>query len=78
MSGRPHGVSYAPWTTRQVEGLNAWQHAGYVHEFTCDHDHSTDRVLVASAEGWNCPTCDYAQTWAHNFMLDGATAQSNE
>lgn len=29
-----------------------------------------DRLLVATPDGWTCPTCDYTQGWAHEFMLD--------
>lgn len=28
-----------------------------------------DRKLVATNEGWMCPTCDYTQNWAHASML---------
>lgn len=27
-----------------------------------------DRELVATINGWICPTCDYTQDWAHEFM----------
>lgn len=26
-----------------------------------------DHVLVATVNGWICPTCDYTQNWAHAF-----------
>ena len=61
---------FAPWTPQQVENLNRWQNAGHVHPFTCPNDHD-DRVLVADEDGWHCPTCDYAQNWAHEWMLSG-------
>lgn len=42
----------APWTDEQVEALNRFQTAGFVHEFTCPHDHGEQtRVLVAHREG---------------------------
>lgn len=61
---------FAPWTDEQVADLNEWQHLGFVHEFTCGNEHEGDRVLAATNEGWNCPTCDYTQNWCHDFMLD--------
>jgi hypothetical protein len=66
--------SDAPWTPEQVVGLNAWQACGWVHPFTCTYSHTEprDRVLVAEENGWRCPSCAYRQTWAHDFMLNGA------
>lgn len=29
-----------------------------------------DRTLTATAAGWICPTCDYTQDWAHDWMVD--------
>lgn len=61
----------APWTDEQVEALNRFQTAGFVHEFTCPHDHGEQtRVLVAHREGWRCPSCNYTQDWAHAMMLE--------
>lgn len=57
----------APWTAEQVDGLNAWQD-GPMHPFTCGNDHTGGRVLLATVNGWRCPSCDYVQTWAHDFM----------
>lgn len=59
----------APFTEEQVEKLNAWQKLGFVHEFTCDNNHKGNRVLVATKDGWKCPSCPYTQNWAHEFML---------
>jgi hypothetical protein len=75
---------YAPFTAEQVTTLNHYQHSGHFHPFTCGrcrdklgtgawphqpyqgpHD---DRLLVATLNGWICPTCDYTQDWAHAFM----------
>jgi len=56
-----------PWTPDEVATLNAWQHNGEVHPFTCGNDHDGNRVLVATRDGWICPTCDYTQAWAHSF-----------
>jgi hypothetical protein len=64
---------FAPWTPEQVEALNAYQKLGYVHEFTCHFDHGEkSRVLVATEDGWHCPSCDYKQLWAHAHMADKA------
>lgn len=60
----------APFTPDQVEQLNRYQNFGFVHEFTCANNHEGNRVLIASAEGWKCPSCDYTQNWAHAFMAD--------
>lgn len=62
----------APWTAEQVEALNEYQRLGYAHEFTCGNDHDGDRVLVATRDGWRCPSCDYTQDWAHEGMADKA------
>lgn len=70
------------WSEQQVKSLNDFQRAGAMHPFTCDrcrfklgtwsgNDH-VQRCLVATPEGWVCPTCDYTQDWAHPFMLDGS------
>ena len=29
-----------------------------------------DRKLVATNNGWICPTCDYIQDWAHAFSAE--------
>ncbi len=63
----------APWTPEQVEQLNKWQEAGYVHPFTCGNDdctRSNGKELVATIDGWTCPSCSYKQDWAHDFMAD--------
>ena len=59
---------HPPWTSEQVDALNAWQALGYVHEFTCPHNHP-DRTLKATTDGWVC-LCGYTQEWAHDFMAD--------
>lgn len=64
----------APFTPAQVEALNAWQAAGYVHPFTCGNDtHDSHVNLVATEAGWVCPDadCAYTQDWAHAFMASG-------
>lgn len=59
---------FAPFTPEQVEGLNRYQVSGIFHEFTCGND-SNHQALVATADGWVCPDCDYTQNWAHHFMV---------
>lgn len=64
----------APWTQEQVDGLNAYQAAPWVHPFTCGNkhgDHGDENVLVATPEGWRCLSCDYTQDWAHASMAKG-------
>jgi hypothetical protein len=63
-------VIEAPWTDEQVANLNRWQKAGDVHPFTCPNHHKGDRDLVATNDGWQCPSCPYTQTWAHPMMLE--------
>lgn len=61
----------APFTTEQIDALNRFQRAGYVHPFTCPgHPGEGDRNLVATKDGWICCHCDYGQDWAHASMLD--------
>lgn len=62
------------WTEEQCECLNAFQTCGHMHPFTCGREHSGERVLVATAQGWVCPEpgCDYTQGWAHPFMFEVA------
>lgn len=68
MMGTAKGKIMAPFTPEQVNALNIWQN-GPVHPFTCGNDHEGDRDLVATESGWICPTCEYKQKWAHEFML---------
>jgi hypothetical protein len=61
----------APWTPDQVDGLNRFQRAGFVHPFTCPDTHNgADRTLVATRAGWICPHCDYTQNWMHAAMIE--------
>jgi hypothetical protein len=73
------------WTEDQVANLNRWQQRAPMHPFTCGlrdqpghkeyaqaenlRDHG---LLVATPEGWVCPTpgCEYTQDWAHDFMVE--------
>ena len=65
-----------PWTPEQVEALNRHQKDPRLHPFTCGSGRRTDEhhkdgqgILVATADGWVCPWCDYRQFWAHEEML---------
>lgn len=66
---------YAPFTLEQVVALNRWQIRGNVHPFTCPTRAADGTAvdLVAEAEGWRCPACDYRQNWAHDFMVPPVT-----
>lgn len=59
----------APWTTDQINSLNAFQQATAFHEYTCNKCRSP---LQATEEGWICPdsNCNYIQDWAHDFSAD--------
>jgi hypothetical protein len=59
------------FTAEEVRHLNDWQQSGIVHPFTCGRDHDGPRELIATGVGWICPSCDYRQDWAHDFMKDG-------
>lgn len=67
---------HAPWSAGQVTALNAFQHHGCMHPFTCGATHASGQspVLVATHSGWVCPDpqCVYRQDWAHAFMAEGA------
>ena len=52
------------WTDEQVFQLNASQHRGDIHPYTCGND-SRHRPLIATPQGWRCADCDYKQGWAH-------------
>lgn len=68
----------APFTEAQVRSLNDYQVSGVMHPFTCGPcrdrlgiREGNDRLLVATPEGWICPTCDYTQDWCWAWMADG-------
>jgi len=58
---------HAPWDAETVELLNEWQQSGVFHPYTCGRDRKNaqhldgDGVLVATADGWKCPYCEYTQ-----------------
>lgn len=63
----------APWTQEQVDALNAYQHLGNFHPYTCPYTHDwRSRRLLATVDGWVCvhPHCDYTQDWAHSRAVE--------
>jgi hypothetical protein len=62
------GRTYAPWTPEQVELLNNYQTISGFHPFTCGSGECSHVALVAHDDGWHCPSCEYTQDWAYNFM----------
>ncbi|MCI3277594.1 hypothetical protein [Streptomyces cylindrosporus] len=66
----------APWTSEQVDALNAFQERGGMHPFTCGGEHTPGSpVLVAREDGWHCSDpydegCGFTQDWAHAFMAN--------
>ena len=60
----------APWDEATVHALNACQHGGGFHGFTCAEHSNT--LLVANTDGWHCPArgCGYWQDWALLAMVD--------
>lgn len=77
----------APWTPEQVDALNKYQHNRSWHPYTCsnrgDGNHRMDGlhdlgILIATADGWICPYCEYTQSWAHKFTMDIAETSSRD
>lgn len=68
----------APYTPEEIISLNEFQNSGVYPSFTCHNSHEGNNILVATCEGWVCPTCDYKQDWCHNFMADGSWKKSIE
>lgn len=74
----------APFSPEQVEALNTYQRTGTFHPFTCGNERTDaahqayarengDRdfgLLVATHSGWECPVCQYRQSWAYAFMAE--------
>ena len=62
-----------PFTAEQVESLNGFQACGAFQEVTCGNDlcPGEQPALIAGEDGWSCPSCPYAQDWAHDMMADG-------
>ena len=59
-------------TPAEVDALNRFQHSGQFHPYTCggnrtDANHlDGEGILVATADGWVCPYCDYRQEFGSN------------
>ncbi len=62
---------HPPWDDKMVEKLNGFQQNPFAHPFTCgnsDSHRDKDSLLVATANGWVCPSCEYTQDWAWAWM----------
>jgi len=64
----------APWSEEQVASLNAYQKAGVMHPFTGTRKPNGDEtILIATPAGWvEEEGGPVVQTWAHDFMANGA------
>jgi hypothetical protein len=66
-------VLCTPFYPGWIDDLNTYQNLGYVHPFTCprsDEHPLGDSVLVATRDGWHCPSCDQiVQDWAYDWMI---------
>lgn len=59
--------STAPWTDDEVDSLNAYQSAGFVHPFTGP----AGGDLIATKDGWiEEPGGVVVQSWAHPWMAN--------
>ncbi len=61
-------VKKAPFTSDEVDSINAFQQSGIFHPFTCGGGDRTSHPdgegrLVAVEAGVKCPYCDYTQNW---------------
>lgn len=72
-----------PWTQEQVDALNDYQRAGFMHPYTCPdrgdgrHIQRSDEdlgQLLATPSGWICRDCLYRQNWAHAASAGEATS----
>jgi hypothetical protein len=75
----------APWTDKQIQSLNTYQHSGYGHPYTCPLAHSkvikNYQILVATREGWLCPTAlnsQPVQMWAWKDHTNWAWKKEQE
>lgn len=58
----------APFQEGQVDSINAYQCARYMHPLTCGN---CGGVLVASTHGLDCYDCGrWFQTWVPNFTAN--------
>jgi hypothetical protein len=65
-SSNTHSIINTPWDDNTIKVLNKYQQSGWVHPYTCGDENCRD-VLIATKDGWTCPSCDYTQSWAHGF-----------
>lgn len=80
----PHDKIKTPFAQDMVQALNEYQTATNdglpMHPLVCvnrdDHFHGNQGgslgLLIATHEGWVCPSCDHSQAWAETFMVDAA------
>jgi hypothetical protein len=60
--------SDAPWTSEEVDNLNAYQRESMFHPFTS----LKGTELIATKDGWvEHEGGPVVQTWAHKWMADG-------
>ncbi len=62
------GKIFAPFSIQQLKGLQDWQDCDWVHPFTC----CSHVPMKVKTEGFICSECNNIQTWAFDFMSDGA------
>ena len=73
-----HRHQFGPFDPMIVDG-NIGGGFTQMHPFTCPNrgdghhfDNGSDLgALVPTVRGWICQSCDYTQSWAHEFMLTG-------
>lgn len=66
------GLVHAPWLEDEVQSLNDYQNAGFVHPFTGP----SGGILIATKDGWiEKPGGPIVQDWAHKFMTNGSWRQ---
>jgi|WetSurMetagenome_2_1015567.scaffolds.fasta_scaffold213870_2 hypothetical protein len=54
-------ISYAPWTSEEVEKLKVRQSNEAMHPYNC----ICGQELIPTVMGWLCPDCRYKQNWCH-------------
>lgn len=59
------------WSEEQIKELNDFQRKGEFHPYTCPGDNDcSDRILIATENGWVCSCGEYTQDWAHSFHFE--------
>lgn len=54
------------------------RHVSYNPKYKPPEPAPTGDMLVATANGWICPSCDYTQNWAHLYMANWAWEEEVE